>query len=639
MRYASLFVIGQDTIERVRRQTGIVSLVGESVKLQRRGRSFVGLCPFHKEKTPSFHVNEERGFYHCFGCAASGDVFRFVMETEGLSFVEAIRRLADRSGIEVRDDVSSDELKRQSEARRRQQDLYDIGQAAAVYFERMLLEHPLAGFARRELERRGLVSTSATDLVADTLQGFRVGYAPYAWGALADHLRAVGISVRAAEAVGLLVPKKSGGGHYDRFRHRLMFAVVDLQGRVVGFSGRALDEPEAETLRAAGIEALGTDRSEPPAKYVNSPESSIYKKREIVFGLHQARQALRTENECVVVEGNFDVVSLHARGIKNVVAPLGTAFTLEQARLVKRFAPTAVLLFDGDAAGQRAIAAAREPCRTAGLNAKVGSLPDGTDPDDLVREHGAEGLRRVLSGARGLLEFLIERKLDGTFSASDARAQADRIREVTELLASEDDPTVRGMAQQHADRIAERLGISDAQTFRALRAQVDRALRPDRAEAPVQSRAHARTTPLKDGVGLAILGAFLDYPELLATEEAVTGAAWLSGEVALSVAALRQIYESDPAAATEVVLAKLPASIHPFAASRLAAPRHERIEDAKSELLENLGKLKRLELRRQKNEAVSELERAAQSGDVEQEDALLREQMRRARERHGLEER
>ncbi len=631
-------MIGQATIDRVRQQTGIVSLVGESVKLERRGRSFVGLCPFHKEKTPSFHVNEERGFYHCFGCSVSGDVFRFVMETEGLSFVEAVRRLAERSGIEVEENASNEELRRQSEARRRQQDLYDVSHAAATFFERMMQEHPLAGFAHRELGRRGLTVTSATDPVADALQSFRVGYAPYGWGALADHLRDVGIHPRAAEAVGLLVPKKSGAGHYDRFRHRLMFAVIDLQGRVVGFSGRVLDEPEPDTLRAAGLEPLGGERVE-GAKYVNSPESAIYKKREVVFGLHQARQALRNDGECVVVEGNFDVVSLHARGVKNVVAPLGTAFTLEQAKLVKRFVATAVLLFDGDTAGRRAVTSAREPCRAAGLNVKVGAIPEGTDPDELVRVHGIDSLRRILSAARGLLEYLIDTTLDAGFSASDARGQAEKIREVTDLLTSEDDPAVRGLGQRHADRIAERLGIDDARTFSALRAQVERALRPARPEPASASRANARARGSEDGLGLAILGAFLDYPELLTTQEAVTGASWMSGDLALAIAALRQGGDGQPLAQPEIVLAKLPPSVHPFAAARLAAPRHERVEDAKSELLENLEKLKRLELRRQKNEAVTELERAAASGDVEQEVALLREQMRRARERHGLEER
>ncbi len=478
MRYAYAIVIGQETIDRVREQTGIVSLIGEAVKLVQRGRSHVGLCPFHKEKTPSFHVNEERGFFHCFGCGASGDVFKFVMDTEGLSFIEAVRRLAERAGIEIVETASDGDRKRRDEARRRQQELYDANAAAAGYFEKMLAQHPLAGHAHAELERRGLSAEAPTDSVADALQAFRIGYAPYGWSQLGDHLREIGISHRAAEAVGLLAPRKSGAGHYDRFRHRLMFAVVDLQGRVIGFSGRALSEPSDEELSTLRIERLGTSKSEPPPKYVNSPESPIYKKREVVFGLYQARQALRSDGECVLVEGNFDVVTLHAHGLKNVAAPLGTAFTPEQAKQIKRFAPTVVLLFDGDAAGRHAAAAGREPCKEAGLMAKVATLPDGTDPDQLVREHGAEAARRVIRASRGLLEYLIDSALDQTFSATDALGRATRIKEVTELLASEDDPTVRAMAEQHADRIAQRLGSSDGRTFRALRQSVLSALRP-----------------------------------------------------------------------------------------------------------------------------------------------------------------
>ena len=641
LEYASPFVIAEETIDRVRRQTGLASLIGETVKLVRRGRSFVGLCPFHKEKTPSFHVNEERGFYHCFGCSASGDVFKFVSETEGLSFVEAVRRLAERAGIEVEDNASAADRLKRAEARRRREELYDVSNAAAAYFERMLLEHPLAEHARKELERRGLTSSSATDTIADALQSFRVGYAPYGWGNLAEHFRDTQLNPRAAEAVGLLVPRKGGGGHYDRFRHRLMFAVIDATGRVVGFSGRSLDDPSEAELNQAGVEALSSTRSDPPAKYVNSPESPIYRKREVVFGLYQARQALRTEGQSLVVEGNFDVVSLHARGIRNVVAPLGTAFTADQAAQLKRYVPTVVLLFDGDAAGRRAVSAAREPCQDAGLMARVASLPAGADPDDLVREHGAESIRRLVHGAQGLVEHLIDTALDSGFSAGDAQTQAAKIKEVVEILSSTTDPAVRALAEQHADRIASRLGIADARTFRTLRSQVLRALRPRSGGAEEAGRRAqpARRRSAQDALGMAIFGAFLDYPALLTTEEAVAGAEWLNGDSAAAIAALRQAHDEGNLENPELVLAKLPPSIHPFAASRLAAPKHEQLEDARSELIENLEKLKRLELRRQNTEELEEIERAQKSGDFEQEMQLLREQMRRARERHGLEER
>ncbi len=644
LRYAYRAVIGQETIDRVREQTGIVALIGESVKLVKRGRSHVGLCPFHKEKTPSFHVNEERGFYHCFGCGASGDAIRFLQETSGLSFIETVRELAARAGIEVIEDASDAERKQQAEARRRQQELYEVGNAAAAFFERMLREHPLRRSALAELDRRGLSPASSTDSVADALQAFRIGYAPYGWDHLSRYLLEKGFSLQAAEKVGLLVPRRTGSGHYDRFRHRLMFAVLDLHGRVIAFSGRALDAPDEAALREAGIEPMGsaTQSGDTVAKYVNSPESPVYRKRETVFGLYQARQGLRSTGDCVLVEGNFDVMGLHARGIDNVVAPLGTAFTPEQARQIKRFVPGVTLLFDGDAAGRRAARAAREACREAGLHARVATLPDGTDPDDLAREQGPEAVRRVLGAARGMLEYLIDSTLDGGFAADDARGRAAKIKEVTELLASEDDPAVRAMAEQHADRIAERLGIADARTFRALATSVKQALREPRQTDPARRSkraeppSRARSRDRREEIGFEILGAFLDYPQLLDTQEGVEGVKLLEGDAAAAVAALRQAWDGMALTDPEQVLAKLAPSIHPFAAARLAAPRHEKLEEARSEFLENVSKLERLELTREKSEVVEELERAAASGDFDQEISLLSEHWRRARERHGL---
>ena len=345
-------MIADETIERVRREARIVTIIGERVKLTLRGRSHVGLCPFHKEKTPSFHVNDDRGFYHCFGCAASGDAIKFLREQDGLSFIDAVRYIAERQGIEIVETGSDAERREQSEARRRRDELFAIGETAAAYFERMLVSHPLAPLADVGAERRGLDPSLTTGPVAEALRAFRIGYAPYGWDKLAEHLREAGSSVRAAETVGLLVPRKKGPGHYDRFRHRLMFAIVDLDGKIIGFSGRALAEPTEAELRAAGVESMGTS-GEPPAKYLNSPESPIYKKRDAVFGLWQARQAIRREDRAIVVEGNFDVMSLHARGVANVVAPLGTAFTPEQAKQVSRFSQHVTLFFDGDTAGAR----------------------------------------------------------------------------------------------------------------------------------------------------------------------------------------------------------------------------------------------------------------------------------------------
>jgi len=632
-------VIGQETLDRVRRDANIVEVVGESVKLQKRGRSHVGLCPFHKEKTPSFHVNPERGFYHCFGCHASGDAIKFVQETEGLEFVEAVRLLAERMGIDVIETASEAERRQQTEARRRQQELFDVSNQAAAFFERMLREHPLKDLAEAELARRELVPSSPTDAVADALQAFRVGYAPFGWDELGKALRDAGLSLAAAEKVGLVAARKSGSGYYDRFRNRLMFAVIDGQGRVIAFSGRTLPEPPAERLRALGHEP--STSAEPPAKYMNSPESPIYKKREAVFGLYQARAALRETDRAVIVEGNFDVLSLHARGIKHVVAPLGTAFTVEQAKQIRRYTQNVTLLFDPDEAGRRATRAARDTCRDGGLTARVAKLPSGVDPDELARRGGAEQLSRVLDAAAPMIEHLIEELLDQRVEANDSATQAQRVQAVIELVASETDPTARALAETYADKLAGglALGQPEIRTLAALKRHLATAAGRGPGQGPrapqVQPPHRARSRDRREEVGLEILGALLDFPELFDAPELAEAAALLEGDVAAGLAALRQAREqgsSDP----ETVLAKLAAPIHPFALARTAAPKHERLVDAKAELVGNLRKLESLTWSKERSMKVEELQRAERVGDVDQEDTILRRLRDKARERHGL---
>jgi DNA primase len=629
-------VSGRDTIGRIREQTSIVDVVGESVKLHKQGQSYVGRCPFHREKTPSLHVNPHRGLFYCLGCGAFGDVFRFVEQRDGLSRPQAVRQLAERAGIAL------DETPEQRAAQQRRQALFQAGAVAADFFERMLREHPLREPAVAELLRRGLSSTSPTDAVADTLQAFRIGYAPYGWETLTAHLLHSGVSVQAAEAVGLLAPRRSGVGHYDRFRHRLMFAVLDLQGRVVAFSGRALAEPTAKQLQAAGLDPMSSGgATEARAKYINSPESPVYRKRDTLFGLDQARQHIRERQECIVVEGNFDVVSLHARGIKHVVAPLGTAFTVEQARLIKRFAPQAVFMFDPDAAGRRAVAAARQTCQEAGLVALVATVPAGMDPDELVRSGGADAVREVVQTARGILEHLIDSILEGGFPADDAQTKAAKIREVAELLGSEQDAAARAMAGRHVDRVAERLGIADSRSMRELAATVRKALAASQqALRPDPSRATRNLDPAgsKDPayrVGREIFGAFLDYPELLGTELLSEARQLVDADLTQAIDAARQSWDKEKGLDLQQLLAKLGSPIHPFAAARLAVPRYENLDEARTKLLENVGKLKRIQLRCSSSE-VEALQRAAASGDFGQEIALLREHERRAKKRHGL---
>jgi DNA primase len=658
-KYNALGVISQETIEAVRHQVSIVSVIGDRVRLERRGQAYLGLCPFHKEKTPSFNVNPEKGFFYCFGCQASGNVISFIQQLDNLTFPEAVRELAERAGITVAETGSLDERNREAEARRRRDELYAAGSLAAEYFERCLQQHPLTKYALAELTRRQL-EPGRNPLVADALRAFRVGYAPYGWDGLTRHLRQASFNLSAAEAVGLIGSRKSGDGHYDRFRHRLMFAVVDLQGRVIAFSGRALEEPAPDDLRKAGIAparsaATGAGAApaanEPPAKYYNSPESPIYRKREVAFGLFQARQAVREQDRCVVVEGNFDVLSLHAQGIRHVVAPLGTAFTLEQAKQITRYTRNVTFLFDGDAAGQRATGSAREPCQKEGIVPRVARLPRGVDPDELVREQGRPGVERVLEGARPLLEYLIDASLESGFSTDDAVARAGKIREVGALIQAEEDPVVRAMAERHADEVAGRLGIlageGDARGLRALRSAVRGEARnpagrgAEPAAAPAAPPERARSPSRPEAIRQQILGAALEYPELLVEAEIVALLEAVDGELALGLATLRRLREqaargepvpNEPAA----LVAEFPQALHPQVSLRLAAPELATLELAREVLGDNLQKLARLQQPRERASVVEELRRAAARGDHDSQMDVLQRQLARAKARHGL---
>jgi DNA primase len=630
-------VIAAETITLVRERTDILAVVQEAVpSLKRRGRSFVGLCPFHREKTPSFHVNPDRGFFHCFGCQEAGTAIDFLMKHDGYTFPEAVRALAERAGIaveETREGPASD-ADRQKKAR---EELYAVNALAATYFEDQLRRHEHREYAIEELGKRG-IEIGKDKRVDEVLTAFRIGYAPSGWDGLATFFRQQGISPSAAETVGLLVPRSSGSGFYDRFRHRLMFAVVDAQGRVVAFSGR--------TLR----DLPGTPPSETP-KYVNSPESPIYTKGQMLFGIHQARHSIRKQEVAVLVEGNFDVVSLHARGIDNVVAPLGTAFTTEQAKLIKRFAANVVFLFDGDAAGKKAVRGSREAVRGAGLSARVASLPEGSDPDDLARKRGGQAVADLVASARGLAEAMIEMELDGTFVQADVFERVERIERIRKLIGDEEDPIMRMELFAYADQAVSarldlhgmRVGRDDVHEsgpFAALQKSLrrDEAAARARGETPkAQSPKEARIPPKTPGSAerKEIVGALIDWPSLLDDAEVADALSVIEGPSVILVASLRRAWNSaDKKLDVDAFLREIPPAWRPFASERLARASTETEGQAKGYLLENANKLKRLLLSQEVAQITRETYRAQGDWDAERE--LLREAADRLRAKHGL---
>jgi DNA primase len=624
-------VIDKATIDEIRRRVLLSSVIGERVKLTLKGRSFVGLCPFHKEKTPSFQVNDERGFYHCFGCSASGDVVTFLRETEGLAFREVIEMLAERAGVQIVDQRTESERREAGQAQRQKESLFEINEAAATYFERCLKDHPLKEHALQALRDRDLDVHSIEEDVRTALREFRLGYAPYGWDGLTEHLKKQGLSLQAAEKVGLVVPRKTGSGHYDRFRHRLMFAVRDLKGRVVAFSGRAMPPPSDAEISALNLPPQNPNQEE-GAKYINSPESAIYHKRDIAFGLFQAKQAIRSADRCVVVEGNFDVVSLHARGVGNVVAPLGTAFTAEQAREIKRFTSNIVFLFDGDSAGQRASKAAREPCKQENVLAKVATLPAGVDPDSLIREKGRAAIDQCLAAARSMLEYLIDTTLDQSFRRFDAEKQGALISEVINLIADEPDSTTREMAEKHAVQIAKRMNIADVSTLESLRRTISSATRPNTVPAKrVAPPESARSRSLDAYIDHQILGALVEFPELLDDESLTDALSQVEGDVAVTIAALHRarLAHENPVD----LLERVPSSVRGAMAKRLAAPQLADVDTAREVIASNAAKLHKLRNQVDKKSAVEQLHEASQSGDIDRQFALLAERFERERHR------
>ena len=397
-------------LEELRERVSLVGTVGRRVRLTRRGREHTGLCPFHNEKTPSFTVSDDKGFYHCFGCGAHGDAISFLMGTEGLSFPEAVERLASEAGMEV-PRPSREEAVRHERAR----GLHDLLEAACAWFEKQL---------RLPEGRAGLDYLRGRDLAEATIQRHRLGFAPDRRGAVAAALKRDGFDEPAMREAGLL-KQADDGRDYEYFRGRVIFPITDRRGRVIGFGGRTLGDQQP--------------------KYLNSPETPVFHKGRVLYNHARARAAAGEAGEVIVVEGYMDVIALDQAGIGHAVAPLGTAVTEEQIEALWRMAPEPVLCLDGDEAGRRAAVRAAEramPLLRPGLSLRFASLPPGDDPDSLVRTSGVEAMRAVAAAGRPLAELVWQVELGRQRPDTPERRAAlrKRLMEVAERVG---DPVVR----------------------------------------------------------------------------------------------------------------------------------------------------------------------------------------------------
>ncbi len=500
-------LVPREKIDDVRERTNIVEVVKRHVELKRAGSgSWKGLCPFHSEKTPSFHVNETRHYFHCFGCGEKGDVIGFLEKIEQRSFMEVLQDLASAAGVELdAKPLSLAEKTARREAESERERMFRVMETAAQFFQEQYAG-PAGAAARAYVEKRGINAAVAGR--------FRVGYAPQKWDALSSYLAAKKIPASDLERLGLVGVNERG--RYDFFRDRVMLPVIDRQKRVIGFGGRVLD-PEIK------------DR-----KYVNSPDSPLFHKKESLYGLHAALDAIRKREVAVLVEGNFDVLSLHEAGIEEAVAPMGTALTVEQINILGRIAKTVVVVFDGDTAGNRAAAKVIPMFVEADVDGRIARMPTGVDPDDFVRQNGPEAFRRLVDGARSMLDQFIQ----DSATEPTIEGKVAALEKVAELLIKVRNPTKRELYSQ---QLAGVLRLSPQQVTRALRDAAQKNARPAAGAAsavPTNGPPPPVAPAALPTEELALTVLLATYPQLLRTAEAAR-----AGEL-LVHPALRQLHRT-----------------------------------------------------------------------------------------------
>jgi DNA primase len=413
-------------LEQIRAASDIVDVIGSYLPLKRAGANFVALCPFHKEKTPSFNVNPHRQIFHCFGCHKGGDVFTFVKEYENLDFPEAVRRLAERAHIPLELERGGEE----PQSRHLKERLLQIHEQIAQRWQSALTNEAGGQIGRDYLARRG-VSAEAVTL-------FRLGYAPDLWDDTVNWAKSKGHPLEVMEKTGLILRKEGTDHHYDRFRGRLMFPICDEQGRVVGFSGRVL---------------TGDEKT---AKYVNSPETPIFTKSRVFFGLDKSKRAVLDAGYAIICEGQLDLIACFMAGVKNVVAPQGTALTADHARILKRYVEEVVLCFDSDEAGQNAAVRSLDHLLASGLAARVAVVPAPHDPDSFIKASGGPAFQELIDRAEGFFDYYLKR-LCATNEVSTDKGRLAVLRSMAEAVNK---TANRVLIDKYAQKTALRLGVS-----------------------------------------------------------------------------------------------------------------------------------------------------------------------------------
>jgi DNA primase len=446
-------LIPEETIQQVAQANDIVEVIGGYFPLKRAGPAYKALCPFHQERSPSFTVNPARQIFKCFGCGVGGSVFRFVMEYEHIDFGAAVRKLAERAGIRIEHQELSGEDRARLNLRQR---LLALHAEAAQFFHTQLLRSPAAQPARDYLKSRGIHAAVA--------KSWNLGYAPDGWDHFLRFATASGYThqqIIASGLVSLRDPENENSECYDRFRARVMFPICNDTGEVIAFSGRIL-EADAKA-----------------AKYVNSPETILFTKGAVLFGLHRSKRALIAKSSAIVCEGQLDLITAFEAGVQNVIAPQGTAFTPKQARILKRYVDEVILCFDSDAAGEKAAERSLPSLLSEKLSVRIASLPKGEDPDSLIRTQGAEAFLARMDGAREFFDAQIDR-LSAEAGFDSARGRSEAARRIVESVGWITDPVLR---EFHVQKIATRLEMAPAELNKLA------------SEAAVRNQAQAKRAP------------------------------------------------------------------------------------------------------------------------------------------------
>ena len=445
--------IPEEKIAEVKERSSIVEVISDFVSLKKSGKNHLGLCPFHSEKTPSFTVNEEKGIFHCFGCGVGGNIFNFLMRANHLSFPEAVKEVAKRYGVTLPQRELSEEEKRRRSLRSR---LFEINEIAAEYYHRVLVSSKEGADGKDYLAQRGIAE--------DTILVHRLGFAPASWDSLALFLQGKEIPLNLAETLGLILPRKEGNlsggrpGYYDRFRRRVIFPILNAGGKVSGFGGRII------------VEGSPNEGQVSP-KYMNSPESPIYSKGLMLYGLNAAIGSIREQGMALIVEGYMDLLSLYQEGIRNVVASLGTALTAAQVSVLGRYTREVVLVFDADESGRKATQRSLELFLQEGIAARVVSLPAGFDPDSFVRREKKAGFERILGDALPVVDYLLD-QAGRRYATATIEGKVRALRELIPALKGLKDTLEQNL---YIERVAHRLGLKESQVRAQLRGKPERA--------------------------------------------------------------------------------------------------------------------------------------------------------------------